>query len=214
MLAKQLIGVRLADIGCLHNFVYFVSGSFIGSGCSESSAVSTFCGKPVYVPFFSGKIFFFFVISVGQQLRPYQTREFVCATVFFSVLICEEIERPLTLYRWFSFRRGFIFGISDTSVSTASVCVSDDWRTSTVPGLFLHSQNALCRQVFADIFVQCYRIFVNVDRTLTDKAKNSLAVVAKGIRLLRIDAEIRFQSSRSLSITSFCPAMDVNAVNV
>ncbi|WP_433914885.1 hypothetical protein [Escherichia coli] len=39
-----------------------------------------------------------------------QTRKFVCATVFFSVLICEEeIERPLTLYRWFSFRRGFIF---------------------------------------------------------------------------------------------------------
>ncbi|CTT71825.1 Uncharacterised protein [Escherichia coli] len=26
--SKQLIGVRLADIGCLHNFVYFVSGNF------------------------------------------------------------------------------------------------------------------------------------------------------------------------------------------
>ncbi len=37
--------------------------------------------------------------------------------------------------------------------------------------------------LFAGIFVQCYGIFVNVDRTLTDKAKNSLAVVAKGIRL-------------------------------
>ncbi|CTW47041.1 Uncharacterised protein [Escherichia albertii] len=26
--SKQLIGVRLADIGCLHNFVYFFSGNF------------------------------------------------------------------------------------------------------------------------------------------------------------------------------------------
>lgn len=133
---------------------------------------------------FSGKIFFFCDFSGASSQCLIQTRKFVCATVFFSVLICEEeIERPLTLYRWFSFRRGFIFGISDTSVSTASVCVSDDWRTSTVPVCFFILKHALCRQVFADIFVQCYGIFVNVDRTLTDKAKNSLAVVAKGIRL-------------------------------
>ncbi len=109
--------------------------TFIGSGCSESSAVSTFCGKPVYVPFFSGKIFFFCDFSGASSQCLIQTRKFVCATVFFSVLICEEeIERPLTLYRWFSFRRGFIFlGYQIPSVSTASVCVSDDWRTSTVP---------------------------------------------------------------------------------
>ncbi len=47
---------QVADIGCLHNFVYFVSGNFYRSGCSESSAVSTFCGKPLYVPFFGQNI--------------------------------------------------------------------------------------------------------------------------------------------------------------
>ncbi len=40
----------------------------------------------------------------------------------------------------------------------------------------------------------------------TDKAKNSLTVIAKCFGLFRIDAEIRFQSSRSLSITSFVPS--------
>lgn len=83
--------------------------TFIGSGCSESSAVSTFCGKPVYVPFFGQNILLCDFSGASSQCL-IQTRKFVCATVFFSVLICEEeIERPLTLYRWFSFRRGFIF---------------------------------------------------------------------------------------------------------
>ncbi len=44
-------------------------------------------------------------------------------------------------------------------------------------------KHALCSQVFSNVFVQCHRVFVNVDWTFTDKAKNSLAVVAKGIRL-------------------------------
>ncbi len=50
--------------------------TFIGSGCSESSAVSTFCGKPVYVPFFGQNILLCDFSGASSQL-PYPDQK-VC----------------------------------------------------------------------------------------------------------------------------------------
>ena len=57
--------------------------TFIGSGCSESSAVSTFCGKPVYVPFFRAK-YSSFVISVAPAASALSRPESLFARPYFS----------------------------------------------------------------------------------------------------------------------------------
>lgn len=56
--------------------------TFIGSGCSESSAVSTFCGKPVYVPFFRAK-YSSFVISVAPAASALSRPESLFARPYF-----------------------------------------------------------------------------------------------------------------------------------
>ncbi len=112
----------------------------------------------MYVPFFRAK-YSSFVFQWRQQPVPYPDQKVCLRDLFFSVLICEEeIERPLTLYRGSASGAVSFFGISDTSVSTAQFVFLMTGEHQQCPGLFLHFKHALCRQVFADIFVQCYGI--------------------------------------------------------
>ncbi len=87
---------------------------------------------------------------------PYPDQKVCLATVFFSVLICEEeIERPLTLTDGSASGAVSFFGISDTSVSLHQFVFLMTGEHQQCPGLFFILKHALCRQVFADIFVQC-----------------------------------------------------------
>ncbi len=65
-----------------------------------------------------------------------------------------------------------------------------------------HSDHSEC-------IVQCLRVFRNVGRHVYGQGQKAIVLCGRerreSRRCLRIDAEIRFQSSRSLSITSFFP---------